>query len=227
MLEFCFYILSIMYDIISVVNNKISLVLQQIKRDKHPPDSIFVPSSAAVYLVVDLCCYWVFPSRKKCASLLTARWFISLRRCRLFAPKTTCVCVFMCVCLCVHFSDPAGYQDGARRAEMGSQSFRGRGEWELFFFFLFFFVFLIFLSTDTLFTTCSLSLSLFFRKHTHTLSLLYLSLTHMRTLAHSPRSGNRKENHPTDFWNVLLFRRCLTRSANMRLLAPRLARGEA
>lgn len=31
MLEFCFYILSIIYDIISVVNNKISLVLQQIK----------------------------------------------------------------------------------------------------------------------------------------------------------------------------------------------------
>ena len=51
MLEFCFYILSIIYDIISVVNNKISRALKQIKWDKHPPDSIFVPSSAAIYLV--------------------------------------------------------------------------------------------------------------------------------------------------------------------------------
>lgn len=36
--------------------------------------------------------------------------------------------------LCVDCSDPAGYQDSARRAEMGSQSARGRGEWEHFFF---------------------------------------------------------------------------------------------
>lgn len=32
--------------------------------------------------------------------------------------------------LCVDCSDPAGHQDGARRAEMGRQSIRGRGEWE-------------------------------------------------------------------------------------------------
>lgn len=36
--------------------------------------------------------------------------------------------------LCVDCSDPAGHQDSARRAEMGSQSVRGRGEWELIFF---------------------------------------------------------------------------------------------
>lgn len=36
--------------------------------------------------------------------------------------------------LCVDCSDPAGHQDSARRAEMGSQSVRGRGEWELFFY---------------------------------------------------------------------------------------------
>lgn len=141
--------------------------------EKHPPDSIFVPSSAAIYLAVDLCCYWVFPSRKNVThfSVLGDLYHWGAVGCLPLKPPAfvcLCVCVLMCVCLCVHFSDPAGYQDGARRAEMGSQSFRGRGEWERFFFFflLFFFVFLFFLSTDTLFTTCSLSLSLF-QKHTH------------------------------------------------------------
>lgn len=60
-------------------------------------------------------------------SLLTNNCFLTLQ-CRLFALQPLAF-------VNVHCSDPAGHQDSARRAEMGRQSFRGRGEWELFSFF--------------------------------------------------------------------------------------------
>lgn len=81
-----------------------------------------------------------------------------------------------CVCVC-NFSDPAGYQDSARRAEMGSQSFRGRGEWELPVLFSFF---LFILYEYTVYNLFSL-----WKTHSHTLS------RSSRAHAHA-RSGNCK-----------------------------------
>lgn len=97
----------------------------------------------------------------------------------------------------VHFSDPAGYQDSARRAKMGSQSFRGRGEWELFFFYRY-----------TVYNLFSL-----WKTHS------YRSLTHSHTLG-----LETVKNHPTDFEMCCCSP---SLSANMRSLALCLAHKEA
>lgn len=182
MLEFCFYILSIIYDIISVVNNKISLVLQQIKWDKHPPDSIFVPSSAAVYLVVDLCCYWVFPSRKNVphSSLLDDLYHWGAVGCLpLKPPACVCLCVCVYVCILVTLLDTrtvpgelkwaASPSEGGVSGSSSSSSCSSSSS-----------------SSSSLQTHCLqpvLSLSLSFFENTHTHCLYCISHSHTHTCA--------------------------------------------